>query len=316
MIQVRNVTKRYGPVLAVDNISFDVEAGGIVGFLGPNGAGKSTTLKILTCYQPASSGSATVAGFDVFRESMKVRQSIGYLPENTPLYPEMRASEYLHFRGKLRGMDRAERIAAIKRVTERCWLGEFINRPIGQLSKGMRQRVGLADAIMHEPKLLILDEPTVGLDPSQIRETRSLVRELGETQTVLLSSHILQEVDKICSRIIIIKNGRIAASGTREELHQTFNRDSRVIAELKGPEDEIRNGVKSLDGVRGVECDVANGWVKLSIAAEENRDPREDLFRLTSDKGWSLREIRREEMTLEDYFVNVIKGSEDTDWPA
>ncbi|MGB0714292.1 MAG: ABC transporter ATP-binding protein [Phycisphaerae bacterium] len=309
MIQVRNVTKRYGPVLAVDNISFDVEAGGIVGFLGPNGAGKSTTIKILTCYQPASNGSATVAGYDVYRESIDVRRCIGYLPENTPLYPEMRASEYLHFRGKLRGMDRSERQAAIKRVTERCWLGDFVNRPIGQLSKGMRQRVGLADAIMHEPKLLVLDEPTVGLDPSQIRETRNLVKELGETQTVLLSSHILHEVEQICSRIIIINKGRIAASGTREELHEQFNRESRIVAELKGPTDAIKSGVESLQGVRSVETAAENGWVRLSIAPQENSDPREDLYQLTSSKGWSLREIRREEMTLEDYFVKVIRGN-------
>jgi len=196
MIQVRNLTKRYGSLLAVDDITFDVDRGGVVGFLGPNGAGKTTTLRILSCYQPATGGSADIAGFDVFKDSMEVRRRVGYLPESTPLYPEMRVREYLHFRGKLRGLTYPQRVDAIKRVTERCWLSEFVDRPIGQLSKGMRQRVGLADAIMHDPEVLILDEPTIGLDPAQIRETRNLIKELGERHTVLLSSHILPEVEQ------------------------------------------------------------------------------------------------------------------------
>ena len=239
MIRVDKMTKRFGPILAVDNISFHVERGGVVGFLGPNGAGKTTTMKILTCYHPATSGSASIAGFDVFKDSLEVRRRVGYLPENTPLYPEMRVREYLHFRGKLRRMSPADRGAAIRRVTESCWLGTFVDRPIGPLSKGMRQRVGLADAIMHNPEVLILDEPTLGLDPAQIRQTRNLIKELGERHTILLSSHILPEVEQICSRTIIIANGRIVASGSTKELREQFDAQARVIAEMRGPLDEV-----------------------------------------------------------------------------
>ncbi|MHC5112425.1 MAG: ABC transporter ATP-binding protein [Planctomycetota bacterium] len=305
MIHVREITKKFGPVVAVDKISFDVEAGGVVGFLGPNGAGKSTTMKILTCYQPATSGSASVAGHDVFKESLEVRRSIGYLPENTPLYPELRAREYLHFRGKLRGMTRPQRNSAIERVTERCWLDKFIDRPIGQLSKGMKQRVGLADAIMHEPQLLILDEPTIGLDPNQIRETRNLIKELGDAHTVLLSSHILHEVEQICSNIIIIKSGKIAASGSPAELRARFSRDSKIVAELKGPLDDVKKNVTALDGVNAVDAKAENGWVRLKVTPQPDRDIREELFNMTTANGWSLREMHREGATLEDFFVQV-----------
>ena len=305
MIRVNNLTKRYGPVLAVDNITFHVERGGVVGFLGPNGAGKSTTMKILTCFHPATSGTASVAGFDVFKESLEARRRIGYLPENTPLYPEMRAREYLVFRGKLRGMSRAERVDAIRRVTERCWLGGFIDRPIGHLSKGMRQRVGLADAIMHDPDVLILDEPTIGLDPNQIRETRSLIRELGERHTVLLSSHILHEVEQLCSRIIIVSQGRIVASGSPKELRDRFSGQARVIAEMRGPQADVLKAVESVAGVQKVETTSNDGWVRLAISFQPERDIREELFNLTKSKDWSLREIRVEGATLEDFFHKV-----------
>ena len=214
MIRVTNLTKRYGARTAVDRVSFHVEKGSIVGFLGPNGAGKSTTIRVLTAYLPATSGSASVAGFDVFSQSMEVRRRIGYLPESAPLYPDMRVREYLHFRGKLRGMDLARRTSAIGSVVDRCRLGEFIDRPIGQLSKGMRQRAGLADAIMHDPEVLILDEPTIGLDPTQIRETRNLIKDLGARHTILISSHILHEIEQICSKAIIIASGRIVSTGS------------------------------------------------------------------------------------------------------
>ena len=232
MIEVRNLTKRYGSFQAVDDITFSVDRGGVVGFLGPNGAGKTTTIRILSCFHPATSGAARVAGFDVFTHSMDVRARVGYLPESTPLYPEMRVREYLNFRGKLRGMGPSERTAAVRRVTDRCWLGEFINRPIGHLSKGMRQRVGLADAIMHDPPVLILDEPTIGLDPTQIRETRNLIKELGERHTVLLSSHILHEVEATCTRTIIIASGKIVASGSPQELRDRFSARAKIVAEV------------------------------------------------------------------------------------
>lgn len=306
MIRVSNLSKRYGSFLAVDNISFEVEGGGIVGFLGPNGAGKTTTIRILTCYHPASSGTASVAGFDVFESSIEVRRRIGYLPESTPLYPEMRVREYLDFRGRLRGMDRSERQTAIRRVADRCWLGEFVDRPIGQLSKGMKQRVGLADAIMHDPPVLILDEPTIGLDPTQIRETRNLIRELGERHTILLSSHILHEVEQTCSRTIIIAKGRIIASGSPRELQDQFSSGARVVAELKAPAEEVESGVRALAGVDHLELSSNNGWVRVSVQPKPAHDVREDLFQLTSSKGWGLRELHREGASLEDFFVKVI----------
>jgi len=305
MIRVSKLTKRYGSFLAVNDISFEVERGGVVGFLGPNGAGKTTTIRILACYMPASSGSATIAGFDCFGQSMEVRRRVGYLPESTPLYPEMRVREYLNYRGKLRGMSRDERQAAIRRVADRCWLGEFIDRPIGHLSKGMRQRVGLADAIMHDPEVLILDEPTIGLDPNQIRETRGLIRDLGERHTVLLCSHILPEVEQVCNLAIIIASGQVVATGSPQDLRNRFGSQGRVVAELRGPQSEVETGARSLTGVRKVECSSNNGWVRLSIDAPPEVDVREDLFKMTTAKGWALRELRREGATLEDFFVKV-----------
>ncbi len=303
MIQVRNLTKRYGTLLAVDDISFDVEGGGVVGFLGPNGAGKTTTIRILSCYHPATSGSATVAGFDVFSQSMEVRRRVGYLPESTPLYHEMRVREYLNFRGKLRGMGNSQRQEAIRRVTERCWLGEFVDRPIGQLSKGMRQRVGLADAIMHDPPVLILDEPTIGLDPTQIRETRNLITELGKRHTVLLSSHILHEVEQTCDRTIIIAAGRIVAAGSPQELRDQLGAQAKVVAELRAPAGEVESSARKLPGVERVDVSSNDGWVRLTVEARPECDVREDIFRLSSSKGWTLRELRREGATLEDFFV-------------
>lgn len=319
MIRVTKVTKRYGHILAVDNISFHVERGGVVGFLGPNGAGKTTTMRILTCYQPATSGSASIAGYDVFKDSMEVRRRVGYLPESAPLYPEMRGREYLHFRGKLRRLSYPERVEAIRRVSDRCWLGKFIDRPIGQLSKGMRQRIGLADAIMHEPDVLILDEPTLGLDPGQIRETRNLIKELGRHHTILLSSHILHEVEQTCSRAIIIAAGRIVASGSPQELRDQLSVKARVIAEMRGPAEEVEKGVRSLVGVQNVELvqdsnlapAESDGWIRLAVESKPEHDVREDLFRLTTSKGWSLRELRREGATLEDFFVQVTAQQQD-----
>lgn len=305
MIQAKNLTKKYGSLVAVDNINFHVTEGEVVGFLGPNGAGKTTTLRILTCYQPATSGSASVAGFDVFTRSMEVRKCIGYLPESAPMYGDMRVREYLHFRGKLHGLDRSRRLNAIERVTKQCWLEEFVNRPIGQLSKGMRQRVGLADALLHEPKVLILDEPTIGLDPNQIRETRNLIRELGRRHTIIFSSHILPEVEAVCTRTIIIANGRIVASGSPDELRERVSASSRLMAEIRGPENEVKGQIQSLDGVRKIECHLDGGWNHLAIDTENRRDLREDIFSLVTKKGWQMREIRREVASLEDFFVKI-----------
>lgn len=307
MIEVQSLSKSYGSHRAVQDISFSVSEGEIVGFLGPNGAGKTTTLRILTCYHPATSGFAAVGGFDVLTQSYNVRQMVGYLPESVPLYTEMRAREYLHFRGKLHGLDRGARKAAIERVVARCWLSDVIDRPISQLSKGYRQRVGLADALLHNPKVLILDEPTVGLDPTQIRETRSLIRELAQDHTVMLSSHILPEVEATCRRLIIISRGRIVAGGTPAELRERISGESRLIAEMKGPAGEVEAAVRRLGGVSDVRADAVDGWTRVQVATQQ--DVREDLFRLASEKQWPLRELRRETASLEDFFVKIVAAS-------
>ena len=306
MIEVENLTKRYGPVLAVDRITFTVDEGEIVGFLGPNGAGKTSTIQVLTCYHPATSGTASVGGFDVFTQSLEVRRLIGYLPESAPLYPEMRVREYLNFRAKLHGMDRSAREAAISRVTDRCWLEEFIHRPIGHLSKGMRQRVGLADALLHAPKVLVLDEPTLGLDPTQIRETRKLIRELVQRHTILLCSHMLSEVEQICTKIIIIAGGQLIAQGSPDDLRRQVSAESRLIAEIRGPADKIRNAVHAMDGVATVDLVRSEDWCRLSIAGNGTADLREPLAKLAHDHGWGIRELRREVASLEDYFVNIV----------
>lgn len=307
MIEVRNLSKYYGAHRAVDNISFTVADGEIVGFLGPNGAGKTTTIRILTCFQPATSGSATVAGHDVFTESLAVRAAVGYMPENVPLYPEMRVREYLRFRGKLRGLDGTAREAAIDRVTQRCWLQDVINRPISQLSKGFRQRVGLADALLHNPPVLILDEPTVGLDPTQIRETRSLIRELAQDHTVILSSHILPEVEATCQRIIIIHKGKLVASGSPSELRERISEGAKVIAEIKGAPDEIGAAVRQLPGVTDVRAERRDGWTRLAVVAAS--DLRETIAQTAFARGWAVRELHRDAASLEDFFVKIVTGA-------
>lgn len=305
MIKVKNLTKAYGDRIAVNNISFSIDEGEIVGFLGPNGAGKTTTIRILTCFMPATSGAASIDGHDVFTDSMAVRRIIGYLPESTPLDGHLRAREYLNFRGKIRGLSKAERAAAIKRVTDLCWLGDFIDRPIHQLSKGMRQRVGLADALLHDPKVLILDEPTVGLDPTQIRETRNLIQELAQRHTVLLSSHILPEVEATCQRTIIIAGGNVVASGSPDELKHRIREGSRLIAEMTGNVAEIRKSVGALDGVKEIDTQSDNGWHRLMIETKKDADPREGIYKLAKSKDWSLRELRLEAGTLEEFFVRI-----------
>lgn len=307
MIEVKNLTKQYGSVCAVNGVSFSVGEGEIVGFLGPNGAGKTTTIRVLTCFHPATSGTASVAGFDVFSQSMRVRENVGYLPESVPLYLEMRVREYLQFRSKLRGIDASKRQSTIDRVAERCWIKDVISRPIGQLSKGYRQRVGLADALLHNPKVLILDEPTVGLDPTQIRETRTLIRDLAAEHTVMLSSHILPEVEATCQRLVIINKGRIVASGTPDELRQRVTRSSRLIAELKGAEKDIAGGIRKLSGVEGVEAVANNGWTRVTVSTKD--DLRESIYKLSTEKGWPIRELRGEVASLEDFFVKIVAGA-------
>jgi gliding motility-associated transport system ATP-binding protein len=307
VIEVRNLTKVYGQTLAVDNVSFTVPKGEIVGFLGPNGAGKSTTLKMLTCYLPPTSGGATVNGFDIFHQSEQVRASLGYLAENVPLYGEMKVRDYLDFRGRLRKMERAHRRARIDYVVERCWLTAMQHKSIGHLSKGYRQRVGLADALLHDPPVLILDEPTVGLDPSQIRETRKLIRDLGGQHTVILSTHILPEVEATCDRALVIALGRIVAQGSPDELRASRRLNSRLLVEMRAPRDQVSAVFSALPGVAGVEIlnGQTDGIVTVALQTSEGRDVREAAAKTVLDHGWGLREIRMERASLEEFFVQV-----------
>jgi len=308
MIEVKNLTKKYGRVTAVDDISFHVAKGSVVGFLGPNGAGKSTTLRILTCFQPATSGQATIAGFDVLRQSLDVRRNIGYMPEAPGLYPEMRVREFLAFRASLRDIPRRKRTSAIGRVAVLCRLSEPENmmpRCMGELSRGYRQRVAMADALLHSPPVLILDEPTSGLDPVQIRSMRELILTLGGTHTVILSSHILAEVEQTCDHLIVIAGGKIAAVGTPTELRQSVAGPSRIVAELKGDRKEILKAVKRIPDARKVQIESLGDWQQVTVHGRENTDHRTDVSKLASKMGWPLRELREEAGSLEDFFEHI-----------
>src|SRR6201984_2407073 len=280
MIKVEHLTKQYAGIMAIKEISFEVARGEIVGFLGPNGAGKSTTLRILASYLPPSSGRAIVAGFDVFTDSLKARRRLGYLAENVPLYHDMRVDEYLRYRGALKGLSGRKLTGRLGATKELCGLKEVGRKKIAGLSKGFRQRVGLAEAMIHDPELLILDEPTIGLDPNQIRQVRELIKSLGEKHTILLSTHILSEVEATCSRVIIINRGRIEASDTPENLVNQLRTSGLLRLEVKsGPEDPIPH-LTEISGVREVRP-VSNGdWLCFEIRIEANSDPREQIFQL------------------------------------
>lgn len=314
MIKVENLTKRYAGVHALNDVSFEVQPGEIVGFLGPNGAGKSTTMRILTGFIPASSGRVQVAGFDVLEDSLEVRQRIGYMPENNPLYVDMRVNEYLRFRARLKGVPRAERRERLDEVLKLCGLTDVARRVIGQLSKGFRQRVGLADALLAEPDLLILDEPTIGLDPVQIRQVRQLIRDLGKRHTILLSSHILPEVEMTCNRVIIIHHGRILASDTPENLVRTLNAGGLIRVEVRGPGSEVQAKIRTLPGVESSDCKIGDDEiVHVSVQPKAGEDPREAIYKLVAANGWTLRELSRSRTTLEDIFVQVTREEDDAE---
>jgi len=316
MIQVENLTKWYGRTLALDRASFEVLEGQIVGFLGPNGAGKSTTLRILTGFIPATSGRAAVAGRDVFTDSLAVRSSVGYMPENVPLYPEMRVEEYLKFRATLKGIPASKRRAVVDAGIQRCWLSDMRRRLVGQLSKGFRQRVGLAEALLGEPPVLILDEPTIGLDPTQIQEVQRLIRSLGEKHTILLSSHILPQVEKTCSHLVIIAEGRIAAAGSLDDLSRGLVQHRRVVLEVRaadgtaveGPNEMVR-AVGQVTGVAGVDReDAGGGWWRLTVTPAGSGDLREALYGLVAARGWRLREMHSLAPTLDDLWMRIVTG--------
>jgi ABC-2 type transport system ATP-binding protein len=304
MIEVENLTKYFGPVLAIDHVTFGVGRGEIVGFLGPNGAGKTTTMRILTSYLPATSGIARVAGFDVMTESMQVRRNIGYLPESVPLYSEMRVEEYLAYRAKLKGVERSRRQQRLDYCLDRCRIREVRRRLIGTLSKGYRQRVGLADAMIHDPPILILDEPTVGLDPLQIRETLALIKELGEQHTILLSTHILSEVEEVCERVIIITAGRIGLARPMAELES----GALILLEVRGPADQVADALRSVDGVAQVTTHkLGDGLCSFEVSAHEDRDLREALAQRVAKGGWTLRRLELKRRKLEDAFFDVLR---------
>ncbi len=300
MIHVSQLTKYYGDYAAVRGISFDVPAGKIVGFLGPNGAGKSTTMRILTGYLTATSGSATIAGFDVLWDSIEVRRRIGYMAESCPLYLEMRVNEYLYYRAGIKDLSGQKRRQRIDYVLKRCWLSDVSRQIIGTLSKGFRQRVGLADALLTSPPVLILDEPTAGLDPAQIRSTRELIRELGKEHTILLSTHILSEVEMTCDSVIIINRGQVAAANSLEELHRQAGERACLIAVFESPVDA--SAFHALPGIKSV---ASHGELGLRLTAHDMTVLAPRLNSLVNERGWLLRELRPERPTLEDLFVQI-----------
>src|SRR6201997_1261845 len=305
MIKVEKLTKRYAGNTAIKDLTFEVGQGEIMGFLGPNGAGKTTTMRILASFLPPTSGRATIAGFDIFDQSLQARMHLGYMPENVPLYNDMRVNEYLNYRAALKAVPHrrvAERVGDVK---ELCGLKEVEKKVIGTLSKGYRQRVGLADALLHEPDLLILDEPTIGLDPNQIRQVRQLIKNLGKQHTILLSTHILPEVEMTCSRVIIIHKGRIEACDTPENLLGQIRQAGGVIVEAKVGNDNGANELKKISGVREVITDGEDDWKRFSLRVESGLDLREEIFKLAADRHWAVRELTQRRATLEDVFVEL-----------
>ncbi len=310
MIKVENLTKRFAGETAIEDLNFEVGKGEIMGFLGPNGAGKSTTMRILSSFMPPTSGRASIAGFDIFEQSLQARSHLGYMPENVPLYADMRVTEYLDYRAALKGIPRRRIMERVGDVKELCGLKDVEKKLIGALSKGYRQRVGLADALVHEPDLLILDEPTSGLDPNQIRQVRELIKNLGKQHTILLSTHILPEVEMTCSRVIIINKGRIQACDTPENLLGGIRTAGAVVLEAKTGNDGGAAELKQIAGVRDVTMTQEGDWKYFSLRVEAESDVREEVFRLATARQWTVRELSQRKATLEDVFVEMTHPDE------
>lgn len=313
MVEVRNLRRTFGETVAVDDVSFEVSKGEILGFLGPNGAGKTTTMRVLTCYIPPDSGTATVAGFDIATHSIEVRRRIGYLPENAPLYVDMDVTEYLTFVSEIRGIPAGLRSRKIAAMVDLCNLGEVRSRLIGELSKGFRQRVGLAQTLMHDPEVLILDEPTTGLDPNQIVQIRELIKRIGREKTVLLSTHILQEVEATCTRVQIINDGRLIAQGTTAELTNLATGETRIIARISAPRSQVEPKLRALPDCKALrDLTAANDGAsryEITVAGADPDDRAEAaIFRMTVDNGWVLTELKREAQSLEQVFQKLTRG--------
>ena len=311
MIQVEGIVKRFGMVTAVDKVSFSIAKGEVVGFLGPNGAGKTTTMRILTCFLPADEGQAKVAGFDVFEQSLDVRNHIGYLPENAPLYLDMAVDDFLNYVATIRGIKGPDRTKALARISDVCGLSSVMKKQVGELSKGFKQRVGLAQAMIHNPEILILDEPTSGLDPNQIREIRGLIKMLGEEKTVILSTHILSEVEATCGRVIIIDRGKIAADGSMEAIIKRARGQNLHVILVRGEPAKIEAGLKTIaDVVSSRLVEKENGLLKYEILAREGVHLGEQIFRMAADHGLSLAELRREKTSLETVFRDLTQAAD------
>jgi len=311
MIEVESLTKRYGRATAVDGISFRVEKGEILGFLGPNGAGKTTTMRILTCYLPPTGGTARVGGYDVFAQPMEVRRRVGYLPETPPLYPDMEVRDYLSFCAKIKGVPAKERKARLGDAIEKCRVGDVRSTLIGKLSKGYRQRVGLAQAILHNPDVLILDEPTAGLDPKQIIETRELIRGLGGEHTVILSTHILPEVSMTCGRVVIINKGRVVAEDSPENLTRRLTGAGTLRLEVRGEESAVLAAVRGVPGVLAAHVRGGHdGAVVVDVEAESGTDVRSELARTVVTGGHDLLGLQQQGMSLEEIFLHLTTTDE------
>ncbi len=307
VIAVRNLTKTFGRTPAVDDITFDVSRGEVLGFLGPNGAGKTTTMRILTCYLTPDRGSAKLAGYDTRDESLEVRKRVGYLPESAPLYEDMDVVAYLAFVAEVRGIPRAERPGRIRRMIDTCGLEKVLGRNVGELSKGYKQRVGLAQTLIHDPDILILDEPTTGLDPSQIIEIRELIKKIGEERTVILSTHILPEVEATCSRVLIINEGRIVASGTPRELQAVAGGENTVYVSISAGDQPVDARLAEISSVTSVSkvADAGGGYVRYLVKAGNDEDTGEAIFRIAVENSWKINELRRETLSLEDIFLKL-----------
>jgi len=309
MVEVQSLNKRFGDVHAVRDLSFKVNKGEVFGFLGPNGAGKSTTMRIITCYIPASSGTVRVGGLDNTVHSLEVRKKIGYLPENNPLYNDMLVDEYLTFVGEIRGLKNSALASRIDEMVQVCGLSKMVRRQIGKLSKGYRQRVGLAQAMLHNPDVVILDEPTSGLDPNQIIEIRQLIKRIGREKTVIYCSHILSEVSATCSRILIINNGTVVATGTAEELTSQMGSAGQYSLRISGEKTAIESRLRGVAGVATVSIAESSGqWHTVRVIADSKEDIGEALFRCVVDNKWSLAELRHERASLEEVFTQLTRG--------